>query len=655
MNSVANPVALSASRKSGLRFVVQLLGSLKLAIPVLATVATVIAIATILEAERGRAYAQWYVYQSPWFVAVLALLGVNIFCAAAGRWPWKRHQTGFVITHCGLLILLTGSVLTFLGGIEGQVRLQEGQTTTKMILPQQSQITVSWTGRPEEAPYEFVFEPGPVDWRTSKTLNLGEVDGVSARVLHYYHHARVVEDWLPDAARVGGPAVRFKVQGPQRSETAEHMLVDQGFGDEIAFGPVQIQLQRAANAAMLADFLTPPGTKPGSKGTLVAYHNDQAKRIEVDEIIGKRIMLDGGIAVELVDYLPNAKPDVRGGFRSMGDSPVNPMLELAVHMPGANEPLRQVSFAKAPLLNLDPVYGKNSPITFRYYHPAVKPPTAIEFMQAEGGELHCRVCAESRVTPKGRVAAGCRIEMPGDYVFAIVEHRPHVRQVISFEPLTADPSQKDKEESAAAEVEITAGGTSRTVWLQRNHPTLGSQVLTTDEGPLQVRFSHGERKLDFSLKLLRFHREVNPGGVGNATYSSSVLLTDENRGIEREREIAMNKPLTHNGLTFYQSGFDDGGHSARSSTLSVGHDPGRVLKYGGSLLICLGIGIMFYMRAYFFKKVPDSQNRRWPWTRSESAVPSGTMEPAADMSPGRQDAGTLDVTSASLADHGVRQ
>jgi hypothetical protein len=32
----------------------------------------------------------------------------------------------------------------------------------------------------------------------------------------------------------------------------------------------------------------------------------------------------------------------------------------------------------------------------------------------------------------------------------------------------------------------------------------------------------------------------------------------------------------------------------------VAYDPGRPWKYIGSLMICVGIATMFYMRAYFF-------------------------------------------------------
>jgi hypothetical protein len=61
---------------------VHLLGSLKLAVVLLVTLASVIATATVLEAEYSRTFAQWFVYNSGWFLGLLGLLGVNILCAA---------------------------------------------------------------------------------------------------------------------------------------------------------------------------------------------------------------------------------------------------------------------------------------------------------------------------------------------------------------------------------------------------------------------------------------------------------------------------------------------------------------------------------------------------------------------------------------------
>lgn len=620
---------------------VQALGSLKLAVPLLATLAAVIAVATVLEADHGRAYAQWYVYQSGWFVGLLALLGVNIFFAAISRWPWKRHQIGFVVTHLGLLVLLAGSIQTFFTGVEGQVTLAEGESASKMLIPQQTQITASWVGQPKELPYEFTFEAGPVSWREGKSLDLGELDGVAVRVLRYYRHARVVENWITDESATGGPVVRLRLQGPHGDSSAEHVLVDQDHGDEALVGPIHLRFQRATADVMLEDFLKPPTENMGQKGLLLAYHGNRVKPIAVDDHVGKTVALDGGAAVEIVEYLANAKPEPSYRFRSAGDEPRNPLLELRVHLPGEKEPLRQLAFAKSPLLNLDPILGRVCPIQFRYYHPAVKPPSAVEFLQTSDGRLHCRVFADNRLVPKGEVQAGSTIEMPGKFTFVLVEHLRHARQKITFESQDVDASQADKIEPAA-EIEISAAGVTQTIWLQRNHPELGARSVVTPHGALRVRLGHGEAPLGFALKLVDFRREQNPGRAGNAAFSSLVRVVDQQQDVNEEREISMNQPLTRNGLTFYQSGFNEAaGHGAETSTLSVARDPGRLVKYAGSLMICFGIAIMFYMRAYFFKSVPHAAS--WRWNRDRSPVPEAAGELATDKSFG---AGALVSTAA---------
>ena len=67
--------------------------------------------------------------------------------------------------------------------------------------------------------------------------------------------------------------------------------------------------------------------------------------------------------------------------------------------------------------------------------------------------------------------------------------------------------------------------------------------------------------------------------------------------------ISMNEPLKHEGLTFYQASFheDDAGRPI-ASVLSVNKDPGRFLKYLGSLLIVLGSIVLFYFKRTFRKK-----------------------------------------------------
>jgi ResB-like family len=109
------------------------LASLKLAVISLGTLAAVLAYATFFESWYGTAAVQEWIYKSKGFAILLAFLGANILCAALIRFPWKRRQIGFLITHSGLLILLAGSFLSVKRADEGQVGLLEGEVRDQLV------------------------------------------------------------------------------------------------------------------------------------------------------------------------------------------------------------------------------------------------------------------------------------------------------------------------------------------------------------------------------------------------------------------------------------------------------------------------------------------------------------------------------------------
>ncbi len=97
--------------------------SLQLAISLLTLFTLCLALATFIESAYGGRIARELVYRTWWFALLLGLLAVNVLCAALKKYPWKRHQTGFLITHAGLLVLVLGGLLSALGGTEGQMVL----------------------------------------------------------------------------------------------------------------------------------------------------------------------------------------------------------------------------------------------------------------------------------------------------------------------------------------------------------------------------------------------------------------------------------------------------------------------------------------------------------------------------------------------------
>ena len=104
----------------------EFLASLKFAVVLITTLAVVLGLGTFVESAYGTEAVKFGVWNTWWFTLLNALLAVSIFCAAAIRYPWKRYQTGFVITHIGLLTLLAGCFISQRGGIDAQMPLLEG-------------------------------------------------------------------------------------------------------------------------------------------------------------------------------------------------------------------------------------------------------------------------------------------------------------------------------------------------------------------------------------------------------------------------------------------------------------------------------------------------------------------------------------------------
>jgi hypothetical protein len=105
------------------RSIYKFLASLQFAIVLLSVIIVASAVGTVYETSFNADVAQKYIYGAPWFNFWLTALCVNLFCVAAIRYPWKRHQTGFVITHAGIITLLCGAMIDRIWGIEGFMHL----------------------------------------------------------------------------------------------------------------------------------------------------------------------------------------------------------------------------------------------------------------------------------------------------------------------------------------------------------------------------------------------------------------------------------------------------------------------------------------------------------------------------------------------------
>src|SRR5260370_35502195 len=140
--------------------VFEFFASLKLAVVLLAVLIVAAIAGTICESSFDAKVARAYVDGSPWFNVWLILLGANLAVSAFSRWPWRKHHVAFLITHLGIITLLTGSLIGRIWGVEGTITLFKGEPPTNRLLLNEHHLRVhDVDGMVKGFPAEFLHHP----------------------------------------------------------------------------------------------------------------------------------------------------------------------------------------------------------------------------------------------------------------------------------------------------------------------------------------------------------------------------------------------------------------------------------------------------------------------------------------------------------------
>ncbi len=626
--------------------------SLRLAVMVILAIASFLAVATFYEARYGADAVGLRVYGSPTFLVLMTILAINVMAAAVIRYPWKRKQTGFVITHLGILILLLGCLISYRAAVDGRVALAEGQTENQIaLLTERMGVTFTSDQGPAtlSAPVELWSHGGypslwrylasmvwalpdkPV-WPADQLLRVPLGGGVEINVLEWLPAARLERTFVPIADDPGSglirgnPAARLRLSGTTPAGTVIEQQVElfqltgdaltDGITRELFNGLIEISLWKTGYQGEVDDFLNPPdpATLPGA-GKVIVRNGPVRAELSCDpDAIGKPVSIGAGWTGRVVEYLPTAEP--QGGLlvRS-SDLPLSPVARVELTRAGVTQSY-YVS-ARQPFLVMrvgdDGRIGHASPggPLLRYEHPAMYAPPSdgvalggrLQLLQGPDGVLYARSFGGNGFRSASRATPGSVIAQWMSLDLTLEEHVPAAR--IDEYYVAAEVAPKDlREAMRAARVELIVDGKSHgPLWLARG---AAGKPVTTARGVMTVSYGFDGYTLPFSVTLLSARRIDDPGTDNPAAFESVMLISDD-QGRREQQTISMNNPMTVGGalagLTFYQSGFDNSlGQTV--STLSVRCDPGWVIKYAGCTLICLGIFLMFYMKAYFQKPVP---------------------------------------------------
>jgi hypothetical protein len=630
--------ASSASRPSWQRNpVFRFFASLKLAV-VLLSVLIIGAIAgTIYESSFDAKVARAYVYGAPWFNIWLLFLASNLTVSALSRWPWKKHHVAFLVTHLGIITLLTGSLIGRIWGIEGTITLFKGEPPTNRLLVDQHQLRVRDTdGIVKGYPVEFIHRPPT----PQKPWDLGLLAGGGR--LSIVDYAPSIEGKLnPKPLKEGGaPALHFTIATAMMGQRLESWLMaddhqhgsfnmglatielkrgtapaetknDSSSASAPAVGEVDIEetifafakapeeqiakVIKGGNTGAKVQLAEPSRDGGRNKGSVVVNLNGKTWTFDVALNLGKDAPMDGSaFSLRIDNYWPDFRIE-NGKPTSVSDQPNNPAVVVTLRGRG-------VPVSSAP----------NA-------HGADKPGAAPE-MPAAGAttqnHLTLFIADDGSVTydlasrKVGHFTGKLELNQPlttgwADWELSLDRTMPHAEEWMDFIPTIAPATGPELPDGVR--VRLQQGAQISEQWVPA-----GWQIsVPALPGDVQVAYGWKQIPLPIALELMEFEVQRNEGSDSPAGFKSTVRVTSQ-EGHTAEGQCWMNNPFSYpgewwrtwTGLTFKMSQASWNPENLGQSTIQILRDPGWLLKWVGSLFVVCGIFMLFYLKG--FRRPPKS-------------------------------------------------
>lgn len=303
------------------------------------------------------------------------------------------------------------------------------------------------------------------------------------------------------------------------------------------------------------------------------------------------------------EYMPRAAI-VDGELANREDGSFNPAIKFKLIGPAGEE--EHLAFAQLP--GLGSTHGRPNPsgVEARFVFPIEDRlgENRLELYLDPNGEFHYRAINEMGGWKVGTTSPGDAIDSTWNNLYVNVEEF-YPRALVSMDIYDAGMAVQPIN-NPIIRARLVRGDHETEAWLPFNNPRT---VLVGDES---VRLYFGQQRypLGFSIQLLEFRAPRYPGTNRPASFESDVMLIAPQEGTQEQIRIHMNHPLYRNGFAVYQASYVEGvGGEPHISIFSVAYAPGTNVIYVGSIIMILGMTIMFTSQTYGRKRaLPASSN-----------------------------------------------
>lgn len=563
------------------------LGSLKLAVILLVALIIILTLATYYESLYDTKTAEHLIYKNFFFALFLFVLGINLFTSMMMRYPWKKHQAGFVTTHIGIIIILAGSLYSFFNGVDGSIAITEGDTADRVTIDQ----PVIYYGNPEGKLFEkeVEFRWSPPDEENFDTVRLD--DRLSVIVNKYLHNSTKIEYYEPATENSEAiPAVELRLKNAHVDQS-QWLTVSSG---TITMGKAEIEMIRLANQDQFTSFKNNELSKL-RQGNLQILVDMTPYKVGVHELRdGTRPLGDTPYSIQVTSYLPHTV--VREDkLVSASEAPVNPSVELDVYRDG--EKLQTWLLFSEMNEHNTLTYSKNKetlPIRFLYDHMGDRESKnrLIVASDPQGQFFYQIDQSPPQPLEVGQAIPTGWMDLELTFEQAMAKAKK-VSEVIEAEV----PEGTDQEQAPPPAIRVLVKQSSEPgpYWLQRGDII---KVPGSKEGEeFILGYGYKTIPLGFSIQLNSFKIGFDPGTSTPSSYESVIEINGE------KQTVAMNEPGYYDKYTFYQASFSQDASNANISVFATAWDPGLPYKYFGSLLLTLGIAMMFYLKPYQIEKM----------------------------------------------------
>ena len=558
---------------------IRFIGSIKLAVPLLSIIISILIWATFYESQVGSTTVQQEVYKSPWFGALMFMLALNLGVSALSRYPWRgARKIGFALTHFGLVVIIAGSAAVIHLGVEGMLLVRtDGNAGDRLRVQGDLLEVVNADGELEQGSI-FVKQDGSISPRFVAGLELEAYTDNAVREISFAEGG------------ISNPGVKLSLASDRMGQTIDRTLVaSPDIYSKISLGPAELELVEVKSDRELKSLLKPQNNKH-PWGELEIVTATKKRTVDVKKYKDKTIKV-GDVRITVNNFYPDFRLDGDKQPTTASDNYNNPAITLEVsksdlRIAPSQSKERWYVFGKGfpPVRTLISGEAIND-LTIDY---RVQPPEVKDYFKVivdEDNRLYY-AAKSSKEFKSGSLAIGQNVT-PGwaDFRITLNEYLPHTqiqRKII--------PSDDKKLQGTPALLVKTKSGRN---WL----PWGEASAISDGENTIYAAFSPKFYQIPFGIKLEDFIVDRNEGSQSVAMWTSKIRIEDPVNNNVEQRKVWMNHPTWYKGWKIAQASWNPG--DLQQSTLQVKREPTWVtaLTWIGSGLVILGIGVMFYAPA----------------------------------------------------------